>query len=79
MEMKATDRQVGGSHYQKNKIQPIEYIYANGLDFMRGNIIKYTSRDKQKGKDEDIKKAIHYAKLILELEYGYDSKKLSEI
>ena len=79
MEEKATERQVGGNHYKKCKIQPIEYIHANGLDFLSGNIVKYASRHKLKNKDEDVKKIIHYALLILELEYGYDAEKLSKI
>jgi S1-C subfamily serine protease len=36
--------QVGGDHYTKMAIQPIEYIFANDLGFAEGNIIKYVSR-----------------------------------
>ncbi len=32
--------QVGGNHYQ-TKIQPVEYIHANGLPFIEGNVVKY--------------------------------------
>ena len=49
---------------------PIEYISKNKLDFLEGNIIKYISRHKNKNGAEDIIKIIHYAHLILELEYG---------
>ena len=66
----ALDRQEGGSHYSKKKIQPIEYIHANGIDFLAGNIIKYATRHKDKNGAEDIRKIIHYAELILHLEYG---------
>lgn len=62
--------QVGGSHYKDLKIQPIEYIHANGLDFLTGNIIKYASRHKMKNGAEDVRKIIHYAQLILKLDYG---------
>jgi hypothetical protein len=62
--------QAGGDHYRCNAIQPIEYIVANKLDFLRGNVIKYVTRDKAKNGAEDIKKALHYCQLILELEYG---------
>lgn len=62
--------QVGGDHYRTLKLQPIEYISANGFDFMTGNVIKYISRHKAKGGAQDVRKAIHYCKLILELEYG---------
>ena len=29
-------------------------------------------------KDEDVKKIIHYAMLLLELDYGYDAEKISK-
>jgi Protein of unknwon function (DUF3310) len=58
--------QVGGSHYKTMKIQPIEFIQANGLGFCEGNIIKYTCRYKQKGGVEDLNKVIHYARLLIE-------------
>lgn len=69
--------QVGGSHYKDCKIQPIEFIHANKLDFIQGNIVKYVSRHKRKNKDEDIKKIIHYALLSLSLDYGYDSEMIN--
>ena len=62
--------QVGGNHYKNLKIQPIEYIHANGLDFLSGNIVKYASRHQCKNRAEDVRKIIHYAQLILKLEYG---------
>lgn len=62
--------QEGGSHYKKCGIQPVEYIQANGLDYFQGNVIKYTTRHKDKNGEEDIKKAIHYLQLILELQYS---------
>ena len=76
MEVEFTDKnnilfaQVGGSHYKDLKIQPIEFIHANGLGFSEGCIVKYISRHKQKNGAEDIRKIIHYAKLILKLDYG---------
>lgn len=67
--MSALDTQAGGSHYKNLAIQPVEYIQANGLDYFQGNIVKYITRHKDKNGAEDIKKAIHYCQLILELEY----------
>ena len=67
---KTTDKQIGGDHYKDFKIMPIEYITENKLNFCEGNIIKYISRHRRKNGAEDIKKAIHYAELILELDYG---------
>ena len=33
---KATGKQVGGEHYKNLKIQPVDYIYQNNLDFLEG-------------------------------------------
>lgn len=68
MEEKATNKQVGGDHYKKCKIQPIEYIHANGLGFIEGCIVKYISRWRDKGGLEDIHKIKHYCDLLIELE-----------
>lgn len=65
--MKALKKQVAGSHYNKMEIQPIEFIVKNNLDFIQGNIIKYTCRYKDKGGDVDLDKIIHYAELAKEL------------
>ena len=67
--MSALDTQCGGTHYREGRIQPIEYIEANGLGFCEGNIIKYVTRHKRKGGAEDLKKARHYINLLLELVY----------
>tara|TARA_B100001093_G_scaffold430159_1_gene425742 strand:- start:145 stop:354 length:210 start_codon:yes stop_codon:yes gene_type:complete len=64
---KALDSQIGGDHY-KLPIQPVEFIYKNQLDYLRGNVIKYVTRKKNGA--EDIRKAIHYCELLLELEYA---------
>jgi len=66
------NKQIGGDHYKDFAIMPIEYITKNKLDFCEGNIVKYISRHRLKGKAEDIEKVIHYAQLILKLEYGKD-------
>ena len=52
--------------YAKLKIQPVDYITANNIDFCSGNIIKYASRWKLKGQqEEDLKKIIDYANILL--------------
>ena len=64
-------KQVGGNHYKDCGIQPVEYIYSNGLDFLEGNVVKYITRHRTKGEGEqDIHKVIHYAQMILEMEYN---------
>ena len=64
------DHQVGGGHYKDFKIQPIEFIQGNQLNFCEGNAIKYVCRHRNKNGAEDIKKAIHYLRMLLELEYS---------
>lgn len=70
--IKATQEQVGGRHYADLPIQPAEFIHRNEIGFLAGNVIKYIVRHSRKGGPEDIKKAIHYCQLILELEYGQE-------
>ena len=58
------DTQVGGNHYTKMKIQPMEFSMANQLNPMQHTIIKYVTRVDLKGNgDEDIDKAIHTLQL----------------
>lgn len=71
----ALNTQVGGSHHSTLKIQPIEYIHANGLDFFQGNIVKYITRYKMENGAEDVRKIIHYCQLILQLQYGEELDK----
>jgi hypothetical protein len=63
-------KQVGGKHYKNMKIQPAEFINENKLLFAEGNAIKYICRHSTKGKEEDVKKAIHYLEMILERDYS---------
>lgn len=67
----AMERQVGGSHYNKLKIQPVEYIYANDIPFIEGCIIKYATRWKDKGGIEDLNKIKHFVDLLIEMETKY--------
>ena len=63
METKKTE-QVGGDHYDL-PIQPIEYILANDLSFIEGNIIKYVTRYKRKNGMQDLLKAKHYLDILI--------------
>lgn len=66
----ALDTQIEGDHYKQFKIQPVEYIHANGLGFCEGNVIKYVTRYKSKGGVKDLEKAKHFIDLLIELESG---------
>ena len=67
--MSAYNKQIGGSHYKKMKIQPSEFINKNNLPFAEGNAIKYICRHKHKGERQDLEKAKHYIDMILERDY----------
>ena len=56
--MSALDTQIGGGHYKTKGIQPVEYIFANDLNFFEGNIVKYITRWRDKGGVEDLSKVI---------------------
>jgi hypothetical protein len=64
--MKSFKKQVGGSHYKKYKIQPVEFIIKNNIGFVEGNIIKYVLRFKEKGGVQDLLKAKHYIELLID-------------
>jgi len=64
---KATDKQIGGTHYTSFKIQPIEFISKNNLSLIQGCIIKYICRFDKKNGVEDLDKIIHYCELQKEL------------
>lgn len=60
--------QVGGDHYKKLKIQPVEYIMANNIPYMEGNVVKYVTRWRDKGGIADLEKAMHYLQMLIEQE-----------
>ena len=64
--MKSYKKQVGGNHYKKYKIQPVEFIIKNNIGFVEGNIIKYVLRFKDKGGIADLEKAKHYIELLID-------------
>ena len=69
MSNKVFYKQVGGAHYKKYKIQPSRFINENKILCAEGNAIKYICRHQDKGKKQDILKAIHYLEMIIERDY----------
>jgi hypothetical protein len=69
-ESTADDMQVGGDHYMDKAIQPWDYIIANNLGYLEGNIVKYISRWKDKGGVDDLRKAQHYLAKLIEVSDG---------
>ena len=76
--MSAYKKQIGGSHYKSMVLQPSEFINKNRLQFAEGSAIKYLCRHSAKGKEEDIKKAIHYLEMILERDYSEKKESWTE-
>jgi hypothetical protein len=66
----ANDVQVAGTHYKDKSIQPWDYIVANKLGYLEGNIVKYVSRWKDKGGIDDLRKARHYLDKLIEVSDG---------
>lgn len=68
--MSAFEKQVGGDHYTKLKIQPMRYSMENGLDPCQHTIIKYVTRFRDKGGIQDLEKARDCIDMLIEMEYG---------
>lgn len=61
--------QVGGEHYKNFKIQPAEFLRANKVPHLEGEIIYRILRHAQKNGREDLEKAIHSLQLLIEMDY----------
>ena len=68
------DKQIGGTHYQKFKIQPSKFVIENELLYPEGCVIKYILRHRLKGKRQDLEKAIHFIEMIIERDYTEEKK-----
>ncbi len=70
VELDALKKQIGGNHYVKLAIQPIDYIVVNNLGFLEGNVVKYITRWKEKGGIQDLDKIIHYVEMLKQFNAG---------
>lgn len=66
--MSALDIQVGGGHYKKMPIQPMEFSMANNLDACQHTVVKYVTRFREKGGIQDLEKAKHVIDMLIEFE-----------
>ena len=66
----ALNTQIGGGHYKKYNIQPVEFITKNKLGFLEGCVIKRICRYEDKNGREDLEKIKHEIDLLIELKYG---------
>lgn len=69
MSKSAFDTQVAGNHYKSMKIQPIQFAEENELTPMEFSVVKYVVRHRVKNGLEDLKKAVHYLQMMMELHY----------
>lgn len=70
-ESSTKDKQVGGSHYKDMAIQPWEAMEAwltpeEYRGYHKGVAIGYLARERQKGGDQDVAKAVHHLQRLLE-------------
>lgn len=74
-----TDSVKNPSHYTQWPIQPVRYIMRNGMEFWRGNVIKYASRAGSKTYDgltkneseiTDLEKCIRYCEMRINMLEG---------
>lgn len=68
--MKSKTNAIEPSHYTDCAIQPLDYICANNLNFLEGNVVKYVTRHKAKNGKEDLEKALYYLQRLIDREYG---------
>ena len=61
-------KQTNPDHYSELAIEPLDYIIANKMDFLEGNIIKYVTRYKNKNGVDDLIKARKYLDKLIERE-----------
>ena len=63
------DKQIGGDHYMRLVIQPLEFMMYNMsqeefMGYIKGNITKYIWREKD-SELEDLRKAQHYLEIAI--------------
>ena len=64
---RARETQVGGDHYSRHKIQPIEYCMANNMNAIQAHVVKYITRYPFKGCPiEDLEKIKHLCDLEMD-------------
>ena len=79
-----TSRQVGGTHYASKSIEPFHVIRdwcgdEGFAQYLRGNIIKYICRYRDKNGTQDLLKASHYLDELIALEQELDAQQLSDL
>lgn len=66
-DLTSLSKQVGGGHYKGYAYQPVEFFVNAGLDYVTANVIKYVVRYKDKNGIEDLRKAVHYCSIAVDM------------
>lgn len=66
--MSANDKQVGGEHYRRQKIQHWDLVVANNIPYLEARAIAYLMRWRDKGGVQDLHKAKHFVEKLIEVE-----------
>lgn len=74
-DVSALSQQIGGQHYTKMTIQPMEFATSQGYDFPAATILKYLSRHESKNGRQDVEKALHCVHLRVEIIRKHDLKR----
>ena len=72
--IEALKTQVGGDHYQLMKIQPAEYILANGIGHYEAAAIEYISRGQSKGGIASLEKAQQCLQILIDYQRQQDAQ-----
>jgi hypothetical protein len=64
--------QVGGDHYKRWQVQPVQFSEVNELSSCQHSIIKYAMRYDTKDGVRDLRKAMHFCDLMTELHLLHD-------
>lgn len=65
-EKPANQGQVGGDHYTKLAIQPVEFTMRNGWDPCSHSVLKYITRHGDKNGVQDLRKGRHFVELYMQ-------------
>ena len=76
--MSAFNKQVGGGHYLKLKIQPMQYSVENNLDPLQFSVVKYVTRFRDKNGIADLEKAKHCIEMLIEYEESKNGQRANQ-
>ncbi len=76
-DMRHQSSMVNPGHYKNLKIEPWDYILANGIGYMEGSAIKYLSRWKEKGGVVDLQKAKAFIERLIEEQVQKEAAKFT--